>query len=84
MYTKPKRRRATKKAANLRITPSRDSTPYPILQPQDQPLFVGNKEVPKLSSLPNSIFLTNPPKVLTRLAFDPTIKQVAHSQLVSI
>jgi hypothetical protein len=84
MYTKPKRKKATKKAANLRITPSRDSTPCPIPQPQDQPSFVGNKEVPKSSSLPNSISLTNPSKVLTRLAFDPTVKQVTYSQLVSI
>jgi hypothetical protein len=83
-YTKPKRRRATKKAANLRITPSRGSTPCPIPQPQDQPSFVGNKEVPKSSSLPNSTSPTNPPKVPTRLAFDLTVKQVAHSQLVSI
>jgi hypothetical protein len=30
MYTKPKRKRATKKAANLRITPLRGSTPCPI------------------------------------------------------
>jgi hypothetical protein len=83
-YTKPKRRRATKKAANLRITPSRGSTPCPIPQPQDQPSFVGNREVPKSSSLPNSTSPTNPPKVPTRLAFDPTVEQVAHSQLVSI
>jgi hypothetical protein len=83
-YTKPKRRRATKKAANLRITPLRGNTPYLILQPPDQPLFVVNREVPKLSSPPNYTPFTNPPKRPTRLVFDPIIKQVAHSQLVSI
>jgi hypothetical protein len=77
-YTKPKRKKATKKAANLRITPSKGSTPCPIPQPQDQPLFVGNKEVPKLFLLPNSTSLTNLLKMLTRLVFNPTVKQVAH------
>jgi hypothetical protein len=83
-YTKPKRRRATKKAANLRITPSRGSTPCPIPQPPDQPSFVVNRGVPKSSSPPNYTPFTNPPKGPTRLTFDPTVKQVAHSQLVSI
>jgi hypothetical protein len=84
MYTKPKRRRATKKATNLWVTPLRGSTPCPIPQPQDQPLLVGNKEVLKLSSVLNSTFSTNPPKGLIRLVFDLTVKQVAYSELVSI
>jgi hypothetical protein len=83
-YTKPKRRRATKKAANLRITPLRGSTPCPIPQPPDQPLFVVNRGVLKSSSPLNYTLFTNPPKGPTRLTFDPTVKQVAHSQLVLI
>jgi hypothetical protein len=84
MYTKPKRKRATKKAASLRITLLRGSTPCPILQPPDQPLFVVNKEVLKLSSPPNYTLFTNPPKEPTRLVFDPTVEQVAYLQLVLI
>jgi hypothetical protein len=84
MYTKPKRKRAMKKAANLLITLLRDSTPCLISQPPDQPLFVGNKKVPKSSLLPNSTFLTNPPKGPTRLTFDLIVKQVTYLQLVSI
>jgi hypothetical protein len=83
-YTKPKRKRATKKAANLRITPSRGSTPCPIPQPPDQPSFVVNRRVPKLFLPPNYTPFTNLPKRPTRLVFDPTVEQVAHSQLVSI
>jgi hypothetical protein len=84
MYTKPKRKKATKKAANLRITPSKGNTPCLILQLPDQPLFVVNRKVLKLSLPPNYTLFTNPLKRPTRLVFDPIIKQVAYSQLVSI
>jgi hypothetical protein len=83
-YTKPKRKRAIKKAANLRITPLKGSTFCLILQPPDQPLFVVNKKVLKSFSPLNYTFFTNLFKEPTRLVFDLIVKQVAYSQLVLI